>query len=210
MKAAVWLVMLCALAFGQSGGSIVDVTKITHGIERRYNNLKTLRVNFTETLIERGGRRQPLTGTLFLEKPRKMRWDYSSQPGRFFLSDGSFDYDYDPKNNNEVERSKVKDTDDLRGPLAFLLGKVDFDRDFGSYSTGGADGAITAIPKSDKLLFSAITFIAAPDFSIRKLSIQGQDGSTTIFVLEGEVVNPALNESLFRFVKPPGASVVDK
>jgi len=208
MKAAVWFVMVGVLAFGQSGSNI-DVGKITHGIERRYNNLKTLRVNFTETLIERGGRRQPLAGTLYLEKPRKMRWDYTSQPGRFFLSDGSFDYDYDPK-SNEVERSKVKDTDDFRSPLAFLLGKVDFDRDFGSYSTGGTDGAITAIPKSDKLLFSAITFIADPDFSIRKLSIKGQDGSTTTFVLDGEVLNPALSDSLFKFVKPVGAVVVDK
>ncbi len=209
MKAAAWLVMVGVLVFGQSSGSNVDVTKITHGIERRYNNLKTLRVNFTETLIERGGRRQPLTGTLYLEKPRKMRWDYSSQAGRFFLSDGNFDYDYDPK-SNEVERSKVKDTDDFRSPLAFLLGKVDFDRDFGSYSTGGADGAITALPKSDKLLFSSITFIAGPDFSIKMLSIKGQDGSTTIFLLDGEEVNPSLNENLFKFVKPAGAVVVDK
>ncbi len=197
----------CMLALGQSGPSL-DVTKITHGIEQRYNNIKTLRVDFTQTLVDRGGRHRSSRGTLYLEKPRKMHWEYTSPAGQFYLSDGAFDYDYDPTNNH-VARSKVKDADDLRGPLAFLLGKVDFDRDFGSYSTNSADGAITAIPKSDKQLYSEITFIAAPDFGIKQLSIKGQDGSTTTFVFEGEKVNPALDASLFRFVKPPGAVVED-
>lgn len=209
MKQAWLLPVACVLGLGQSGlGQNVDVQKITHGVEQRYNNLKSLQVNFSETRIDHGGRRLPVTGVLYLEKPRKMRWDYSSQPGRFFLSDGSFDYDYDPT-TKEVERSKVKESDDLRGPLAFLLGKVDFDRDFGSYSTGGADGAITATPKSDKLPFTEVSFVAAPDFSIKKLSVKGQDGSTTIFVFDGEIANPPLKESLFKFVLPPGAVVVD-
>lgn len=204
MKQALWLMAACALLRAQSGAGI-DVTKITHGIEQRYNNIKSLRVNFTETYMDRGGRHLPLSGTLYLEKPRKMRWDYASPPGQFFLSDGEYDYDYDPK-TNQVERSKVKQTDDLRSPVAFLLGKVDFDRDFGSYSTE-PDGAITATPKSDKLLFTSITFVAGPDFSIKKLSIQGQDGSTTSFVFEGEATNPALSASLFKFIKPPGAVI---
>lgn len=198
--------MTCALAFGQSGPA-VDVTKVTHGIEQRYNNIKSLRVNFTETFIDRGGRHLPLTGTLYLEKPRKMRWDYTSPQGQFFLSDGDYDYDYDPK-TNQVERSKVKQTDDLRSPVAFLLGKVDFERDFGSYSTS-ADGTITATPKSDKLLFTSISFVAKPDFSIQKLSIKGQDGSTTSFVFDDEMVNPKLAASLFKFIKPPGAEIED-
>lgn len=200
--------MACMLALGQSGSGI-DVHKITHGVEERYNKLKSLQVNFSETRIDRGGRRRPVTGVLYLEKPRKMRWDYSSQPGRFLLSDGSFDYDYDPT-TKEVERSKVKESDDLHGPLALLLGKVDFDRDFGSYSTDGSDGAITATPKSDKLPFSGITFTAAaPDFSIKTLSVKGLDGSTTSFVFDGEVANPRLQDSLFKFVLPPGAVVVE-
>jgi outer membrane lipoprotein-sorting protein len=207
MRQAWLLPLACVLGLAQSGPGI-DVQKITHGVEQHYNNLKSLQVNFTETRIDRGGRRRPATGVLYLEKPRKMRWEYSSQPGRFFLSDGNFDYDYDPT-TKEVERSKVKEADDLRGPLAFLLGKVDFDRDFGSYSTDGADGAITATPKSDKLLFTGITFTAGTDFSIKKLSVQGLDGSTTSFVFDGEVANPSLKESLFKFVLPPGAVVVD-
>ncbi len=207
MKPAYCLFLGSALAFGQSGSGI-DVPKVTHGIERHYNSIKSLKVNFTQNFVDRGGRHLPMSGVLYLEKPRKMLWDYTSPAGQFLLSDGNYDYDYDPK-NHEVDRSKVKEADDMRGPLALLLGKIDFDRDFGSYTVNSTDGSITATPKSDKLLFTSITFVAAPDFSVKKLSIRGQDGSTTSFSFDGEVTNPPLSANLFRFVTPPGAVVSD-
>jgi len=202
MKQACLLLFGCVLAFGQ------DPTKTLHGIEDRYNNAKTLRVNFTETLIARGGRHVPKTGTLYLRKPGLMRWEYTSPPGDLFLSDGKFTYDYDAKSSS-VEQQKVKEGEDLRGPLAFLLGKLDFDRDFGQYRTGDAEGAITAIPKSDKLEYSEVTLVPGPDFSIKRLSIKGQDGSVYQFVFDGEQKNPPLSDSLFKFVKPPGAVMID-
>lgn len=207
MKHGFWFLAAAGLAWGQSGTSI-DVTKITHGLEQHYNGIKSLRVNFSEQLVDRGGRHVPLKGTLSLEKPRKMRWEYAAPNGGYFLSDGEYDYDFNAT-KNEVERNKLKDSDDLRGPLAFLLGKVDFDRDFGSYTTGAADGSITAIPKSDKSLFSQISFIATPDSRIKQLSIKGQDGSTSTFVFDGEMDNVPMNPSLFKFTRPPGAVVVD-
>jgi len=202
MKQTFLLLLGCVLAHGQ------DLAKTLHGIEDRYNNSKTMRVNFTETLIARGGRHVPQTGTLYLRKPRQMRWEYVSPPGNLFISDGKFTYDYDAKSNS-VEQQKLNEGDDMRGPLAFLLGKLDFDRDFGQYRTGGPDGAITSVPKSDKLEYAEITLVPGPDFSIKRLSIKGQDGSVMQYVFDGEVKNPPLSEALFKFVKPPGAVMVD-
>jgi outer membrane lipoprotein-sorting protein len=193
-------------AWGHASGQ--DVSKTLHGIEDRYNTAKTLRVNFTETLTGRGGRHVPQTGTLYLRKTRQMRWEYTSPPGNLFLSDGMFTYDYIAKSNSFVQQ-KLKEGDDMRGPLAFLLGKLDFDRDFGQYRTGDADGAITAVPKSDKLEYSEVTLVPGPDFSIKKLSIKGQDGSVIQYVFDGEVRNPPLSESLFKFIKPLGAVMID-
>jgi len=196
------LLAACFQAAGQ------DVTKTLKGIEDRYNNSKTLRVNFTETLTGRGGRHIPQAGTLYLRKPRQMRWEYSMPPGDLFVSDGKFTYNYEAKTNS-VDQQALKDGDDLRGPLAFLLGKLDFNRDFGEFRTGDADGAITAVPKSDKLEYSEVTLVPGPEFRIMKLSIKGQDGSTMQYVFDGEMLNPPLADNLFRFVKPPGAVLVD-
>ena len=74
---------------------------------------------------------------------------------------------------------------------------------------GDADGAITAIPKSDKLEYSEVTLVPGPDFSIKKLSIKGQDGSVIRYAFDGEIRNPPLSDSLFKFIKPPGAVMLD-
>jgi outer membrane lipoprotein carrier protein len=205
MKTAclLWLLLMgCVLSFGQ------DVTKTLHGIEERYNNAKTLRVNFTETLITRGGRHVPEMGTLYLRKPGLMRWEYSSPAGDVFVSDGKFTYEYTAESNS-YKQQKLKEGDDMRGPLAFLLGKLDFNRDFDKFPAGGADGAITAVPKSDKLEYSEVTLTPAPDSSLKKLSINGQDGSTMQFVFDGEQRNPSLADALFKFVPPPGAVLTE-
>ena len=205
MKPACAFLIAQMFAYSQPAGQ--DLTKTLHGIEQRYNSIKTLRVNFTETLIAPSGRHKPQSGVLYLEKPRKMRWEYTSPPGKLFLSDGKLTYDYDPS-THIVEERPLKDADDLRGPLAFLLGKLDFDRDFGQYQTS-TGGAITAIPKNPNLPYSQVTFQASPDFSIQKLSVKGPEGVLD-YVFEDEERNPPLNGGLFKFVKPAGAIVNDE
>ena len=64
-----------------------------------------------------------------LRKPGKMRWDYSQPKGKLFVSDGKFLWLYTP-DENRVEKMKLKESEDMRAPLAFLLGKLDFDKEF--------------------------------------------------------------------------------
>ncbi len=66
---------------------------------------------------------------LMLRKPGRMRWDYSQPTGKLFVSDGKFLWLYTPA-ENRVEKMKLQETDDMRAPLAFLLGKLHFDKEF--------------------------------------------------------------------------------
>ncbi len=186
----------------------LDTNRILKGIEDRYNHIQTLQVDFVQTYKFRGPTRAPEKGTLFLHKPGRMRWQYSVPEGKLFISDGQFFYDYDPAANTATKR-KIRDDDDLRGPLAFLLGKLNFDKDFGMFNTSpqGADVAITAFPKSDKLEFTEVSFLAAPDFTIKELTVKGQDGSVMHYVFDGEKKNPPLSDTLFR--PPAGVEFVE-
>ncbi len=179
----------------------VDTPRILKGIEDRYNHIQTLQVEFVQTYKFRGPTRAPEKGTLYLHKPGRMRWQYSLPEGKLYISDGEFVYDYDPA-ENRATKQKVKDAYDPRGPLAFLLGKLNFKEDFGMFdaSQQGADVAITAFPKSDKAEFTEVSFVAAPDFTIKQLTVKGQDGSVTHYVFDGEKKNPPLSDTLF---KPP-------
>ncbi len=125
--ACVWLV----IPFSLSAAGF-DTEKVLTGIEDRYNHIQTLQVDFVQTYKFRGPTRIPEKGTLYLHKPGRMRWEYSSPEGKLFISDGKLYYDYTPEDKTG-KRTKMKDDDDLRGPLAFLLGKLNFHEDFGKY-----------------------------------------------------------------------------
>ena len=177
------------------------------GIEERYNKIQTLQVKFTESTTSRG-RTQSESGTLYLRKKGKMRWEYTS--GMLFVSDGKFIFSYYPE-EHRYEKLSMKETDDMRAPLAFLLGEVNFDRDFGKYDFKQQDGnvLIKALPKSDKFPYSEVTFLVAPDSTIRRLEVKLQTNDVMVFTFEGEKKNPLLSDALFTFTPPPGATLDD-
>src|SRR5262249_20128083 len=151
-------------ALGQTPvGPTVDVPRVLKGIETRYNGAQTLQVDYTYTYTFRN-RKSVEKGTLFLRKPGKMRWQYVEPEGKLFVSDGNVIWSFDPQ-EQRAEKEKFKETDDMRAPLAFLLGRLDFQKDFGQYraSPQGSDAFITALPRSDKMPYTEVSFVTAPD-----------------------------------------------
>jgi len=201
------LVLLALLAPARAAD--IDVPRFLKGIEDRYNHAQTLEVAFTESYTLKG-RKRTEKGDLFLRKPGRMRWQYSAPAGKLFVSDGKFIYYYNP-DENRAEKMKFKETDDMRAPLAFLLGRLNFENDFREFhaTAQGSDTFITALPKSDKLPYTEVSFLAAPDFTIRRLVVKGQDNSILEFVLENEKKNPPINDAMFRFTPPPGVEYLD-
>jgi outer membrane lipoprotein carrier protein len=180
-----------------------------HGVENRYNRVRTLEVSFQQSYVQ-GRVRRSESGELFLRKPGRMRWQYTAPAGKFFIADGQFMFLYSPT-SNRVEKTRMRDSEDMRAPLAFLLGKLNFDRDFKRY-TYRAEGQnlwVTAEPKSDKLPYTEVSFLISPTREIRKLQITGQDQSVMEFQFANEKLNPALADSLFQFKAPAGAEVVE-
>jgi outer membrane lipoprotein carrier protein len=190
-------------------GAEADLSRTLKGIEDRYNHARTLALSFTESYTLQGKQRTE-KGELYLRKPGKMRWQYTSPAGKLFISDGKFIYSYSAQ-DHRAEKMKMKEADDMRAPLAFLLGRLQFNEDFREFrSRPEGDGVfITAIPKSDKLLYTEVSFLAAPDSSIRRLEVKGQDGSVLQFTFENEKKDPALDDALFRFTPPAGTEYVD-
>src|SRR6202011_4143087 len=82
-----------------------------------------------EDYTPQGKARRSEGGTLMLRKPGRMRWDYSQPKGKLFVSDGKNLWLYTPA-DNRAERMKLQESEDMRAPLAFLLGKLNFEKEF--------------------------------------------------------------------------------
>ena len=187
-----------------------NISEILNNVENRYNRVKTLQVNFRETYTAPGRGRRTESGVLYLRKPGRMRWDYSQPEGKQFLADGRYFYLYNP-GANRVQKVDPKRSADMHAPLAFLLGRVNFQKDFRRFESRpeGADTWIKAIPNSEDLPYKEVDFLVGPDTVIKKVRVMNQDQSVIDFDFDQEKVNPPLKDSLFVFKSPEGAQVVE-
>src|SRR5580692_3898268 len=116
-----------------SAGAVAeDVHSIAQGVDEHYNHLRTLQAEFTE--VYRGsGMERTEAGTLWLakgglKKPGKMRWEYRSPREKLFVSNGKDAWFYVPS-DRQARRTEARKLDDIRSPLAFLLGKSKLEKE---------------------------------------------------------------------------------
>jgi outer membrane lipoprotein carrier protein len=193
-----------------AGGADSPLDSMLRAVEGRYNRAQTLQVTFSETYTGPQRPRKTESGRLYLRKPGRMRWEYTQPAGKLFVSDGKWLYLYTP-GAEQAEKIMVKESDDMRAPLAFLLGKLDFDRDFRNFQSRqeGADTVIAAEPKADNLPYTHVEFAVTPDFRLRRVQVTGFDKSVLDYSFESETRNPALDARLFRFQPPAGVAIVE-
>ena len=186
-----------------------NLKTLLKGIEQRYNRAKTLQVEFNESYSVQGQARKSESGQLTLRKPGRMRWDYTEPAGKLFLSDGKDVYLYTPA-AHRVEKGPLKASEDMHAPLAFLLGKLDFSKEFSEFSLkpDAADLIVTATAKSNKLPYEKIEMLVTPDYQIRRLVVIGQDQSILTFQFANEKLNPPVSDAQFKFQMPAGATLV--
>lgn len=179
-------------------------------VDRHYNQLHSLRAGFTES-YEGLGMQRTESGTLLLEKPGRMRWDYSSPAGKLFLLDGKYAWFYS-KGDPQVERMQAKELDDLRSPLRFLLGHTELEKEMNGLTlTASAGGRFTLSgqPKGQENRVSRLALTVTADGTIVGIEIEEADGALTRFTFTGEAANVAISPEKFRFSAPPGVPVVD-
>jgi outer membrane lipoprotein carrier protein len=191
-------------------GADPTLDALLKSVENRYNHAQSLKLDFTETYKAPKRAVQVDSGVLSLRKPGRMRWDYASPKGKLFVSDGKDVFLYIP-DANRVEHSRFKESEDLRAPLAFLLGKLNFYKEFRKFNLRTeTDGTwIDAEPNSNNLPYSQVQFLIGPDSGIRRLRVVGQDQSVMDFVFDREQLNVPLDAKLFSFRPPPGAELIE-
>lgn len=200
--------MILALPGSAAPDSRLD--PLLHSVETHYNHAQSLKLDFSETYTVSRRPTQIERGTLFLRKPGKMRWDYAAPAGKVFLSDGKNLLLYTP-GNSRLEKSRLKESEDLRAPLAFLLGKLNFWKEFRSFTSRPEGDSIwvSATPNSDQLAYTQVDFLVTPDARIQRVRVTGQDRSILEFTFTNERVNAPVTAAMFTFNPPPGTEIVE-
>jgi outer membrane lipoprotein carrier protein len=178
--------------------------------DRHYNELRSLRAQFTED-YEGLGRARSESGNLLLEKPGRMRWDYTNPSGKVFLLDGKYAWFYS-KGAPQVQRISAKDVDDLRSPLRFLLGHTQLEKEIDHLAAASAgNGAFTlsGVPHGQDKRVQKLTLTVTAAGVITAIEVKEIDGAVTRFTFAREQKNIAIPGEAFRFTPPAGVPVVN-
>lgn len=191
-----------------------DVHTIAQSVDNRYNHIRTLQAEFTEVYSGAGMERTE-SGTLWLKKTGKMRWEYRSPKEKLFVSDGKDAWFYLP-GDHQVRKTPVRKLDDLRSPLRLLLGKTRLEKELQGLSLAPDVAPLTlgnvmlrGIPQGMADRASQVLLEITPESQIARIVIEEVDGSVTEYRFDQQRENVEASDQQFRFSPPPGVELVE-
>ena len=191
-----------------------DVKSIAAAVDDHYNHLRSLEAQFTE-LYQGSGMTRTESGTLWLKKPGKMRWEYRSPREKLFVSDGKDAWFYVP-DDRQARKSPAKKLEDARSPLAFLLGKTRLEKELRGLSLApdvaplqAGDVVLRGVPSALADQWSEVALEVTPQSQIVRIVLQGVDGASTEYRFTDQKENAATEDSRFAFKPPAGTEVVE-
>jgi len=113
----------------------------------------------------------------------------------------------------QARKAPVKDLDDLRSPLRYLLGKTKLKKEFAKLTArvGDRPGTvlIRGVPSGFADRVTEMTLEVDPRGQIQRILIEEADGSQTEFTFSAVQENLAVEDARFRFQPPPGVEMLE-
>lgn len=209
------LFVIAILLFLPLNSKAAGVAEVAHGTDEHYNNLKSFKTDFTE-IYQGPGVARTESGTLWLKKPGRMRWEYKQPHEKLFLTDSHTAFFYVP-GERQARKTPLKNLDDIRSPLRYLLGKTKLEKELEGLAVATdappvktGDTVLRGVPKNMKDRVSEVILEISPSFQIDRIVIREVDSTTTDFRFSNTQENVPVEDSLFRFTPPAGVEVIEE
>jgi outer membrane lipoprotein carrier protein len=211
---ALAIATLPLIVAGQPIFGLPNVLAVAQAVDAHYNRLRSLQADFVE-IYQGAGVQRTETGTLWLKKPGKMRWEYRSPEEKLFLTDGDEAWLYLP-NEKQARKSSLKKMDDLRSPLALLLGKTKLEKELQNISfapdvqaSAPGNSVLRGTPRGMEDRVRQVLVEVTPEHHIARIFIDSTDDSITEYRFSNQKEDVPVVDSKFRFVAPAGSEVIE-
>jgi outer membrane lipoprotein carrier protein len=192
-----------------------DIKLAVGSLEQKYSKVRDLRADFIQTYKSPHRMPRTETGMLYLRRPGMMRWEYRSPAEKLFVSNGKDICFYLPE-EQQVQKTTVKESRDQRLPFLFLLGKGNLKRDFSRVEWAAnertffaGNKVLYAYPKRNIDEFSKVLMEYDPRrLQLQRVIIYDIDGASSEFVFTNIRENLGLDSRFFEFKIPPNVEVI--
>lgn len=170
--------------------------------------LETYQASFEQQILDGSGQRlQQASGTMWLSRPGKFRWEVDAPYQQEVISDGSEVYLYDP----DLEQVTVQALDQrvthtpallLSGSASELTENYDVTR-----QQQGSNESFRLVPKSPDTLFEELEMTFRGE-ELRGLEMTDSTGQRTAIEFRDVRMNQSIDDSRFTFEIPDGTDVI--
>jgi outer membrane lipoprotein carrier protein len=212
------LALMCFAVWTLAGAqtwALPDLHSVAQAVDQHYDRIHTLQADFTE-IYQGAGTERTESGMLWLKKPGKMSWDYRSPEEKLFISDGKDAWLYLPA-EKQVRKSSLRKLEDLRSPLAFLLGKTKLEKELTDLSFAPDlqawkpdDSILRGVPRGMEDRVKQVLLEVTPQHQIARILIEAADDSITEYRFSNQKEDVPIPDSKFRFVAPAGTETVEE
>jgi outer membrane lipoprotein carrier protein len=194
--------------------TLPNVHAVAQAVDEHYNRLHSLEAGFTE-IYQGAGVERTESGTLWLKKPGKMRWEYRSPEEKLFVGNGNDAWLYLPA-EKQVRKSNMRKLEDLRSPLAFLLGKTKLEKELTGLTFApevrpwkDGDSVLRGVPRGMEDRVQSVLLEITPEHRIARILITGTDDSITEYRLSDQKEDVGISDGKFHFTAPPGSETIE-
>jgi outer membrane lipoprotein carrier protein len=197
--------------------------EVARSLEAHYRRVRTMEAVFLEKYTSGGRSLRAESGRVYFSRPGRMRWDYQSPEQKLFLVDGKNVWYYVP-GDHTANRAQLKQSEDLRTPLALLTGEVKIEHLCGGLQLAGSSAAtdpeqrpsapgntvlVCSPRKADEGYFRKVLLEVNPRGQLVRIAVRQPGDIETEFRFGDWKENAPLEEAMFHFAPPPGVAIVD-
>jgi outer membrane lipoprotein carrier protein len=200
--------LLVAVAFSVFPALVQAETSARAQLSLFNEQVQTASGQFSQQTETQTGETKPVqTGNFAFKRPGRFKWEIIQPYEQLIVSNGQQVMQYDPDLAQVTERS----LDDSAGasPAAILFGSGQLEEAFEIQELPARNGVawLRATPNSADAGFQHVDLGFKNGLPVELKLIDGF-GQTTVILFESVQTNPALPDSVFRFVVPDGVDHV--
>ncbi len=173
-----------------------------------HQQMQTLQAHFEQQLVsEKGEIRQQVSGTVYIQRPGRFRWDYDPPYEQMIMADRQRLIIYDV----DLEQVMVKKMDEALGqtPAVILSGDGDLEESFFIVELEPKQGLqwveLTPRNKEGSFISMQLGFL---DGELSVMALEDSFGQLTTITLSQVQRNKPLPAAIFEFEAPDGVDVV--
>lgn len=204
------LLAVAAPASGQDAGTALQAA------ERSYQQLRTLRAEFTQTIDNPVfGDPDTSRGVLFLSPPSGFAMRFHDPAGDRIVADGTWLWLFTPSSiPDQVIRSPIPESGPATPNLFAQFVERPLERYDASHTGSDRVGGVLVdkvklVPRVEGLPFrEAVLYVARSDGMLRALSFVEETGQRRLLTFDAIDVNVPIDAGELQFTPPPGVRIV--